>query len=98
LEIGIGRQEYEQQLNKCMTDTPVEQPVTPIGPRTRVIAAAIGGMFAMGIVIYLVTKGSPTNSLHESALSWSYLMMMGILGGLGFGAIKDLIPLFKPKG
>jgi hypothetical protein len=81
-----------------MTDAPTELPVTPVGPRTRVAAAAIGGTFAMGMVIYLVMKGSPTNSLHESALSWSYLMIMGILIGLGFGAIKDMLPSwFKPK-
>jgi hypothetical protein len=78
-----------------MTDTPTEE--TPLGPRTRVTAAAIGGSFAMGMAIYLVLKGSPTNSLHESALSWSYLMMVGILIGLGFGAIKDLMPSWFVK-
>lgn len=79
-----------------MTDTPTTTPVeTPLGPRTRVTAAAIGGAFSMAMAVYIVMKGSPTNSLHESALSWSFMMIMAILIGLGFGAIKDLIPSFK---
>lgn len=50
------------------------------------------------IIVWLILYGKADNSLHTSALGWSYLTVLGILAGLGFGAISGALPtLFEKK-
>lgn len=50
-------------------------------------ALAIGTVaFCMGTVVWLIAYGQPANSLHASALSWSYTVMGAVLVMLGVAA------------
>ncbi len=53
-------------------------------------------LFNGGIIVFCLWKGVPSNSLHTSALAWSYLLGAGILVGLGVGTITPaLTEVFK---
>lgn len=57
---------------------------------------AAAGLVASGaMVAYLVAKGSATNGLHETTLSWSLAIFAGTLASIGLGAIADRLPSFK---
>ena len=40
-------------------------------------------LFAIGIIIFTILSGDPHNSLHQSALSWSYTLVIFTMLGLG---------------
>lgn len=52
-------------------------------------------LFCAGTIVSLLTYGNPHNSLHESALGWSYGLIGLILAGLGIAAA--LPSLVKPS-
>ena len=47
--------------------------------------------FHGSIVVFLIVSGKSDNSLHSSAMSWSYLTAAGILAAIGFGTLTPLI-------
>lgn len=55
--------------------------------------------FCMATIVYLIWHGKADNSLHASALSWSYTIIIAMLIAFGLGnAIPALINLLpKPK-
>jgi hypothetical protein len=65
---------------------------------TKLTLALAALTFNGSIIIYLLWRGQSDNSLHKSAMAWSYatgfgvLAGLGILAGLGFG---ELAPLLK---
>jgi cytochrome bd-type quinol oxidase subunit 2 len=66
--------------------------------KVRIVFASIALAFCFVLIGYIVLKGSPTNSLHESALAWAFVVTGGTLAGIGFGAIASLLPtLVKTK-
>lgn len=59
-------------------------------------------VFAMGTVVWLLAFGKADNSLHASALSWSYILLCVAAGALGLDvAFAKLLPALvtpTPKG
>jgi drug/metabolite transporter (DMT)-like permease len=53
--------------------------------------AVVGLIFCGATIAWLIAWGQPDNSLHASALSWSYTLAAGLFAGVGFGAIAYLI-------
>ena len=64
-------------------------PSTLAGWNVRIIFGSIVLGFRMSIIGYLVLKGSPTNSLHDSALAWSFGVVIAILAGFGVGTVAE---------
>lgn len=60
--------------------------------RVRLNFASLSLAYCFGLISYLVWRGAPGNSLHESALSWAFIVAGGVLGGIGFGAVSALMP------
>ena len=48
-----------------------------------------------GTIVWLIMWGSPTNSLHESALSWSYFGLMGLIVSVGFDSVMNILTTLK---
>lgn len=62
-------------------------PSAAAGWNVRVIFGSVVLALCIALIAYLVAKGSPTNSLHESALSWGFILIAAILGGFGVGTL-----------
>lgn len=77
-----------------MTD-PTPQDLLP--KRVRINLVCITVMFCLSLIAFLIAKGSPTNSLHESALAWAFVMVGAVLAGLGFGAVAPLLANLRMK-
>ncbi len=58
---------------------------------TKLTLAILALTFNGSIIIYLLWRGKSDNSLHTSALAWSYATGVGILAGLGFGELAPLL-------
>lgn len=71
-----------------------EAPSPREGWTVQVVACGICLVFAISTITYLVFHGSPTNSLHDSALSWSFTLIGVVLVGLG---VAEAIPTFARK-
>jgi hypothetical protein len=62
-----------------MTDT-----TDPLINKTGRAVITIGVLvFAIGIIVYALLAGDPDNSLHQSAMSWSYTLVIFTMLGLG---------------
>lgn len=61
--------------------------------RKKIVYSTITFFFL--IISYIVVAGSPTNSLHESALAWSFSGMLAVIGAYVFGAVFDNINVMK---
>jgi ABC-type antimicrobial peptide transport system permease subunit len=46
-------------------------------------------LFCWGLVGYIVFAGDPQNSLHQSALSWGFMLMASVIFAYVFGAVID---------
>lgn len=68
-------------------------------PRIRAVFSALTVLFCFGIIALLTTIGDPTNSLHQSALSWSYSLSGFVIAGYIFGAVIDTWAIWRaPAG
>lgn len=54
--------------------------------RSFAIAALV---FSFATISYVVVAGDPTNSLHQSALSWGFTMAMFVMGVYAFSVSYD---------
>lgn len=55
-------------------------------------------LFNAAVIVYCVLKGDGANSLHSSAMAWSFATDVLVLAGLGIGSFTpDLIALMKGK-
>lgn len=52
-------------------------------------------LFNAFIIVQVVFNGSATNTLHESALSWSYTSSLILIMGYVFGAVMDNFNVMK---
>jgi hypothetical protein len=50
-------------------------------------------LFNVAVIVYLIYCGDKANSLHSSAMAWSYLTNIGILVGLGFSSLAGVLTL-----
>lgn len=64
----------------------------------RAIIGVVTMFICWGMIGYLVRNGSPTNSLHESALSWGFTLIGVILIAFGLGAaIPTILDTIRGK-
>lgn len=70
-------------------------------PANKTIRATLG-IVTLGasaaLIAYLVSKGTAGNSLHESALAWSFTLIALVLVGFGFGAALPALTNLLPRG
>jgi hypothetical protein len=59
--------------------------------KTRRIFAGIGLLFSFFIISYVIYAGDPSNSLHQSSLSWAFSMAMFVMGAYAFSASFDTL-------
>lgn len=62
-----------------------EAPSAVASWNVRVIFGSIVLAFCLATVSWVTVFGSPTNSLHQSAQSWSFGIIIAILAGFGVG-------------
>jgi hypothetical protein len=62
----------------------------------RIIFGSVMLAFCMCIIAMVLWRGTSGNSLHESALSWSFALIAAILFGFGVGSVLEpLVSAFK---
>jgi hypothetical protein len=64
----------------------------PLKRRWRIIFGGTIVIFAMCMISAIVTYGSHTNTLHESALSWSFVLIIVGLVAAGFDQFLEILP------
>jgi hypothetical protein len=70
-----------------MSDIPQEY-VASATTRRRIVVTSL--LISWGFIAWLILRGNPANSLHESALAWSYAYNILVLFAYSFGTIiKD---------
>jgi ABC-type antimicrobial peptide transport system permease subunit len=52
--------------------------------RRKMVTATL--LFCWGMIVYIIVKGDPTNSLHTSALAWLFFSWLAAIGSYVFGA------------
>lgn len=73
-------------------ETPAEK---QFSRRVRLTFAWAALAYCGGLIAYLTLAGKPENSLHQSGLSWAFLVTGGVLAGIGFGAVAPLLQSLK---
>jgi hypothetical protein len=63
-----------------------------VSQRWRTVLGVIGLLFCASIIILATVYGKADNTLHSSSLAWAWTGFLGILAGVGFGAIVQFIP------
>lgn len=68
----------------------------PLPKRSTRRRIVIGTMvFCAAVIVGVLWKGDPANSLHVSALSWSYATFIGVVFAYVFGAVFDNWTVWK---
>ena len=67
-----------------MTDISSEY-VASSPTRRRIVVSSL--LFSWGLILWLVMKGNPDNSLHTSSLAWSYTYNTVVLFAYTFGTM-----------
>lgn len=57
----------------------------------RTFAGVASGVFFAYTITWLLMYGKPENSLHASALSWSFTGFIGLLVSVGFTAAATIV-------
>jgi len=55
--------------------------------RTRRNIVICSLLFTWALIVVIVCYGSPTNSLHTSALAWAFVSNIGVLFAYSFGTV-----------
>lgn len=61
--------------------------------RKQIVSATL--LFCAAIIVGVVWKGDPTNTLHTSALAWAFSSSIAVVMGYVFGAVYDNYNLYK---
>lgn len=65
-------------------------PIPPASRSARTVMAFVAMAFCFAVIALLLWSGSDRNTLHTSALAWSFALVGAvILGTLGFGALDS---------
>lgn len=59
----------------------MEEPIVNRTARAVISVAVL--VFSIGVIVWLLFYGKPENSLHQSALSWSYFLLIFTMLALG---------------
>ena len=62
-------------------------PLPTRNTRRNIVIATI--LFCWVLIGYLMINGNPDNSLHQSALSWGFMLMVSTIFAYVFGAVFD---------
>jgi hypothetical protein len=62
-------------------------PLYIAGVKTRRSIIVVSLVYIYSLIAYLLIVGNPENSLHQSALSWSFIASLGIIFAYSFGII-----------
>jgi hypothetical protein len=62
---------------------------------TRKLIVLITILFCWVIIGFLMVKGESANSLHTSALAWSFMLMASTIFAYVFGAVVDNFNFWK---
>lgn len=54
-------------------------------------------LFTWCLIVYVLTNGDDSNSLHSSALAWAFMMNGGVVGAFIFGVGWDNYVLMQRK-
>lgn len=65
---------------------------TPASRQWLLIFAGVVLVFAAGLVVGTTIYGSPGNSLHVSAQSWGFFLILSVLVSLGLAKVVDKMP------
>lgn len=65
------------------------------GRRTRRAIVTTTIVFTWACIGSIMAWGDPANSLHQSALSWSYSTMLAVIFAYVFGAVTDNYTVWK---
>jgi hypothetical protein len=57
----------------------------------RSFAGVTSGLFFAAVITWIILYGKPENSLHASALSWSFTALLGLLVSVGFSEIVQVV-------
>lgn len=57
----------------------------------RAVTALAVLAFCLATVIWLLVYGAPANSLHQSALSWSYTIILVAMAALGLNVTAETV-------
>ncbi len=80
-----------------MTELP-PSPLKLFSKAWRTVIAVIVLALCAAAIGWLLAWGAPDNSLHQSALSWSYTLVACILAGIGIGTVMtQFIPALLGK-
>lgn len=52
-------------------------------------------LFCGSLIVGVVTQGDPANTLHASALAWSFSISIAVIMGYVFGAVFDNANVLK---
>jgi ABC-type antimicrobial peptide transport system permease subunit len=52
-------------------------------------------LFCMTMIGYIMVFGKPENSLHQSGLSWAFMLMASVIFAYVFGAVVDNLNFWK---
>lgn len=63
--------------------------------QTRRNIVAITLLFCMTMIGYIMVLGQPDNSLHQSGLSWAFMLMASVIFAYVFGAVVDNLNFWK---
>jgi hypothetical protein len=64
----------------------------------RAVVAIAVICFCVAVIVWLVLHGQPANSLHQSALSWAWTVLLASMGALGIDAAAEkYLPLLGAK-
>ena len=72
-----------------MTD---EEETKPINTTWRIVTAYLVLLFNACTVWWILIYGHSENLLHQNALSWSYMMGVVVMAGLGFAQVIQYLP------
>jgi MFS family permease len=78
-----------------MSDAPTPTEATGINNTARAYLAGFTLLFCFGTIVYLIAYGKSENGLHSTAMSWAWLAILVILGGIGFGAVLPSVMSLK---
>lgn len=59
--------------------------VASVTTRRRIVIITL--LFTQFLIVFLVFKGEPSNSLHTSALAWSFMANLAVLFAYSFGIV-----------
>jgi hypothetical protein len=95
---GLPMSIFIKKETMTSTPTPTVEAGSTVNKTGKAIVSIGLILFSLSTVVWLVAYGVPANSLHQSAMSWSYCIIMVAVAALGLdSAVTKVLPLlFTP--